>query len=158
MKPSRKLKQHPCVPETSEHAIDLDSRREDPDLVNATVSIHKSWKHFFFYSSSSYCSRFLSMCWFVMGCTSLFVLDGAASSESQTGKQHLSFVNKGKTILHFTSWYLFSQGVITSETIQSPRIEKVSFCGSWSFLFTCCFLMQLRNVWWSEPLSCCCRA
>lgn len=157
MKPSRKLKQHPCVPETSEHATDLDSRREAPDLVNATVSIHKSWKHFFF-THLLLTILIFSLCLFVMGRTSLFLLDGTASSESQTGKQHLSFVNKGKTILHFTSWYLFSQGVITSETIQSPRIEKVSFCGSWSFLFTCCFLMQLRNVWWSEPLSCCCRA
>lgn len=63
-----------------------------------------------------------------MGCTSLSVLDGATSSESQTGKQHLSFVNKGKTILHFTSWYLFSQGVITKvKQFSHHALQKFHF-------------------------------
>lgn len=103
-KPSRKLKLHPCVPGTSERATDQDSRHEAPDLVMPGSRFTRVGKKNVSHGFSCYIRFTWSpFCGFAMRCTSLPVLDGAASSESQTGKQHLSFVNKGKMILRFAS-------------------------------------------------------
>lgn len=85
---SRRHRRHLFAPETSALATDQPSLHGVPDLVMLTPT-SSDWRFlcFGFLFKSGLFILSVRLCCF---------LDGVASSDSQTGKQHLSFVNKGK--------------------------------------------------------------
>lgn len=129
LKPSRRHRRHLFVPETSAHATDRPSPRGAPDPVTPALipQLEGLMSLFFWLVLTSF-----HMC--------LLLLDGVASSESQTGKPHLSFVNKGKhdhlshILINPISWLLFDYWV----RIFSHCHISISWCqGFYFFAFWC---------------------
>lgn len=87
LKPSQRLRMLLYGPETSALVTDSLSPSGVPDLVLPAVIFRITFYH---------CRST-----FLLICATLSLLDGVQSSESQAGKSHLNFVNKGSCFSQF---------------------------------------------------------
>lgn len=155
LKSSRRHRQLPSDPETSAHVTDQPSLLGVPDPVLSM-----------FFPSILFL-RVNVLRFILTPCMSVSPIDGVVSSESQTGKPHLSFVNKGKCeILFCNIWinklafcFSFSSCLIHSMSInvsgiQFFRILIYMMFVSWFNVYFCLFLFTCRWqggcwVWWN---------